>query len=80
MNPMLKLFSRAGQFVEFSLSALLRGDSKAQSEAFRAALGGPGTGDGWMTVDEVRKLQNLAPMGGDAAAPFRAQRNTGAAP
>jgi len=75
-----KLFSRAGQFVEFSLSALLRGDSKAQSEAFRAALGGPGTGDGWMTVDEVRKLQNLAPMGGDAAAPFRAQRNTGAAP
>lgn len=53
-----KLFRRAGQFVEFSLEALLRGDSKAQSEAFRAAVGGPGTGDGWMTVNEIRTLQN----------------------
>jgi HK97 family phage portal protein len=53
-----KLFRRAGQFVEFSLEALLRGDSKAQSEAFRAAVGGPGTGDGWMTVNEIRALQN----------------------
>lgn len=54
-----KLFRRAGQFVEFSLEALLRGDSKAQSEAFRASIGGPGTGDGYRTVNEVRKLLNL---------------------
>lgn len=54
-----KLFRRAGQFVEFSLEALLRGDSKAQSEAFRAAIGGPGTGNGYMTVNEIRKLKNL---------------------
>lgn len=53
-----KLFRRAGQFVEFSLEALLRGDSKAQADAFRAAVGGPGTGDGWMTVNEIRTLQN----------------------
>lgn len=71
-----KLFRRAGQFVEFSLAALLRGDSKAQAEAFRAALGGPGTGDGWMSVDEVRKLTNQPALGGDFAAPFRAQRAT----
>lgn len=69
-----KLFRRAGQFVEFSLAALLRGDSKAQSEAFRAALGGPGTGDGWMSVDEVRKLTNQPALGGEFAEPFRAQR------
>jgi HK97 family phage portal protein len=56
-----KLFRRAGQYVEFSLAALLRGDSKAQAEAYRAALGGPGTGDGWMPVNEIRKLQNLPP-------------------
>ena len=56
-----KLFRRAGQFLEFSLAALLRGDSKAQAEAFRAALGGPGTGDAWMTINEVRKLQNMPP-------------------
>lgn len=56
-----KLFRNAGPFVEFDLDALLRGDSKAQSEAFRAALGGPGSGDGWMTVNEVRRLKNLPP-------------------
>lgn len=69
-----KLFRRAGQFVEFSLEALLRGDSKAQADYFRAALGGPGTGDGWMSVDQVRNLQNMPPLGGDAAIPFRAER------
>lgn len=71
-----KLFRRAGQFVEFNLDALLRGDAKSQAEFFRAALGGPGTGDGWMSVDEVRKLKNQPPLGGDAAVPFRAQRAT----
>lgn len=72
-----KLFTRAGQFVEFSLEALLRGDSKAQAEAYRAALGGPGTGDGWMTVNEVRRIQNRPTLEGPAFdTPFRAQRNT----
>lgn len=69
-----KLFRRAGQFVEFELDGLLSGDSKAQSEAFKAALGGPGSGDGYMSVDEVRKLKNLPLLGGEYARPFRAQR------
>jgi len=71
-----KLFRRAGQFVEFELDALLRGDSKAQAENFRFALGGPGSGDGWMSVDEVRKLKNMPALGGDFAKPFKAQRGT----
>jgi HK97 family phage portal protein len=72
-----KLYRRAGRFLEFSLSALLRGDSKAQAEAFRAAIGGPGTGDGWLTVNEVRKLLNLPPSTDPAHdVPFMAQRNT----
>lgn len=75
-----KLFRRAGMFVEFSLDALMRGDSKAEAESFRAALGGPGTGDGWMAIDEVRKLKNLPALGGDAAQPFRAQRGTDTPP
>ena len=75
-----KLFRQAGQFVEFSLDALLRGDSKSQSEAFRAALGGPGTGDGWMSINEIRKLKNLPRLDDpEADKPFRAQRG-GAAP
>jgi HK97 family phage portal protein len=53
-----KLFRRAGRFVEFELDALLRGDSKAQAEAFRLSLGGPGSGPGWMSVNEIRKLKN----------------------
>lgn len=71
-----KLFRRAGQFVEFELDALLAGDSKAQGESFRFALGGPGSGDGYMSVDEVRKLKNLPALGGEYAVPFRAQRGT----
>lgn len=66
-----KIFRRAGQFLEFSLAALLRGDSAAQAVAFRAALGGPGTGDGWMSLNEVRKLQNLPPVP-DGDIPYRA--------
>lgn len=90
INPMLarweeelnrKLFRRAGQFVEFELAGLLRGDSKAQAEAFRAALGGPGTGDGWMTVNEIRRLLNLPRIDDpEADKPFRAQRGTTAKP
>lgn len=60
-----KLFKRAGQFVEFELDGLLRGDSKAQADAFRIALGGPGTGDAYMTVNEVRRLKNMPPMPGE---------------
>lgn len=56
-----KLFRNAGPFVEFDLTELLRGDSKSLSEWYRSALGGPGSGDGWMTVNQVRKSQNMAP-------------------
>lgn len=70
-----KFFRNAGSFVEFELDGLLRGDSKAQSEVFKAALGGPGAGDAYMTVNEVRKLKNLPPIaGGDEL--FKAQRST----
>lgn len=50
---------------EFNADALMDGDSKAQSEYFSKALGGPGT-QGWMTINEVRKLKNMKPIeGGD---------------
>jgi len=48
---------------EFNADALLDGDSKAQAEYFSRALGGPGT-QGWMTINEVRKLKNLPPVDG----------------
>lgn len=62
-----KLFPRDnGKFVRFDLGDLIEGDSKAQAEYNRAALGGPGTGQGWLTVNEVRKTKGLPPVeGGD---------------
>lgn len=58
-----KIWPRSRQyFGEFNRAALLEGDSKEQAEYFAKALGGPGT-QGWMSVDEVRRLMNLPPMG-----------------
>jgi HK97 family phage portal protein len=48
-------------FAEFNTDALLEGDSKSQAEYFANALGGPGS-QGWMTINEVRKLKNLPPL------------------
>ncbi len=59
-----KLWPRSRQlFGEFNRDALLEGDSVAQATLFSKALGGPGT-QGWMTVNEVRKLKNLPPIKG----------------
>lgn len=63
-----KLFPRnPNKFVRFDREALIEGDSKAQAEYNRAALGGPGTGPGWMSIDEVRKSKGLRPLKGAAA-------------
>lgn len=62
-----KLFPRdSGKFIEFYRDALIEGDSAAQGTSFRLALGGPGSGDGYMSVNEVRKIKRMAPIeGGD---------------
>lgn len=61
-----KLYRTYKRFVEFDREASLQGDSKAQAEYFRAALGGPGSGGGWMSKNEVRQAKNLPPVdGGD---------------
>lgn len=71
-----KLFPRdAGRFVEFYRDALIEGDSKSQGEYFRVALGGPGAGDGHMSVNEVRRIKRLPPVaGGDEI--YRAPRDS----
>lgn len=66
-----KLFRTYKRFIEFDREALQAGNLKAQADYFRAALGGPGSGAGWMTVDEVRRARYLPPLGGDAAKLFR---------
>lgn len=56
---------RQRYFVEFLTAGLERGDYKTRNEGYRIALGRAGE-PGWMTVNEVRKLENLPPVdGGD---------------
>lgn len=66
-----KLFRTARHFTEHNVEGFLAGDSKAQAEKFSKALGGPGT-QGYMAVDEVRRILNLQPMGGEFARVMRA--------
>ena len=62
-----KLFPRnSGKFIRFDRDALIQGDSKAQAEYNTRALGGPGSGPGWMTPDEVRRSKGLPPQIGRA--------------
>ena len=49
----------AGVTVEFNLEGLLRGDS-----AGRAAFYQSGLQNGWTTINEVRKLENMVPVAG----------------
>ena len=51
--------------MKFELDGLLRGDAKTRAEIYTAALD-PLTG--WMTRDEVRRLEDLAPEPQGAAA------------
>lgn len=49
------------RYGEFNLDALLEGDSKTQAEYLAKALGGPGA-QGWMTVNQVRRMKNMEPI------------------
>jgi len=58
----LKLFGRGSPyFVEFDLDGLMRGDLKTRMEAHATSIQ-----NGIKTPNEVRKIENLAPLdGGD---------------
>jgi HK97 family phage portal protein len=74
-----KLFKTARNFTEFLTAGLERGDFKARNEAYRIALGRAGE-PAWMTINEVRALENLPPVaGGDELFEAEAHEH-GAAP
>lgn len=60
-----KLF-QGSTFAEYSAAGLMRGDHAGRSDYYSNALGGTQAA-GWMTVNEVRRLENLPPLkeGGD---------------
>lgn len=52
-----------GITIEFNLEGLLRGDSEARAAFYKSGLN-----DGWLTINEVRAIENMAPIdGGDVA-------------
>jgi HK97 family phage portal protein len=57
---------RAGYYTKLNPNALMRGAAKDRAEFYSKALGAGATRP-WMTQDEVRGLEELDPMGGDAA-------------
>lgn len=68
-----KVFRTPTYFCEFNTAGLERGDYKSRNEGYRIALGRAGE-PGWMTVNEVRRIENMPPIeGGDTL-------NTGSTP
>ena len=57
---------KAGYYFKFIAAGMLRGSQKERSDYFAKALGSGGA-PAWMTQDEVRALEELNPMGGEAA-------------
>jgi HK97 family phage portal protein len=55
--------SERSLYFKFNANGLMRGDFKARTEAYSKAVGGPGT-QGWMAVNEVRRLEELPTMEG----------------
>lgn len=56
----------SGLYFKFMAAGLLRGAAKDRAEYYAKALGSGGS-PAWMTQDEIRGLEELNPLGGDAA-------------
>lgn len=48
---------RAGYYLEYKIDSLLRGDAKSRAEAYAA-----GRQWGWLSVNDIRKLENMSPV------------------
>ena len=66
INLLTKEERLSGYYTKFIVQALLRGASKDRGDFYAKALGAGGT-QPYMTVDEVRGLEELNPLGGKAA-------------
>lgn len=65
VNLLTKAQRARGYYFKFIAGGLLRGAAKDRAEYYAKALGSGGS-PGWMTPDEVRGLEELNPIGGDA--------------
>jgi len=49
---------QAGYYIEFKIDGLLRGDAKSRADAYAV-----GRQWGWLSVNDIRRLENLPPIG-----------------
>lgn len=54
LTPMERM---AGYYIEFKIDSLLRGDAKSRAEAYAQ-----GRQWGWLSVNDIRKLENMSPI------------------
>lgn len=52
-----KVICKDGQYIKFSLAGLMRGDHASRSAFYQGAIN-----TGWMTINEVRSLEDLNPI------------------
>ena len=65
-----------GDFFKFNLDGLMRGNTNARYTAYASALG-----NGWLSVNEVRALEDRAPVvGGDTYSTMASPNTQGATP
>jgi HK97 family phage portal protein len=64
-NLLTKKDRADGYYFKFVANALMRASAQARAEYYAKALGSGGH-PGWMSPDEVRALEDMAPKGGDA--------------
>jgi phage portal protein BeeE len=61
MRDLLLPAERKNHYIEFNVSGLLRGDQKSRYEAYAI-----GRNWGWLSVNDIRRLENMPPIpGGD---------------
>jgi HK97 family phage portal protein len=66
LNLLTKQQRTQGLYFKFVANALMRASAQARAEYYAKALGSGGH-PGWMTPDQVRALEEMNPMGGNAA-------------
>ena len=60
--------SPGGTYIQFSTDGLLRGDPDLRSQIYQRALGSASAGQpAWLSVDEVRQLEDLEPLAQELA-------------
>lgn len=79
IRPYVQLLERhlsrltpGASFIKLNMEGLLRGDQKSRYEAFATGLN-----NGWLSVNEIRRWEDMRPVENDAADKFRMPLNMG---